>query len=256
MFIYAYELEDFNKVYVGLTNDMKRRDREHLFSEKEKMSLFCKENDIPLPKYKILEEDLKSTEAQKQEKYWVDFYKDNGWKMFNITKTGSLGGATIIWTKKALQDFANKCETREDFRKNSGAAWAVKNKKTIDELFKNHPNNGFKEDFWTIKKLQEEANKYETIKDFRENSSGAYYSAKSKKILDKIFKNHYNNGNKDLKWTKDTLQEEADKYETIKDFRKNNYNAYSASVKYNLLDELFKNHTNKGFLMMQRQRKK
>ena len=214
------------------------------------MSLFCKENDIPYPKYKILEEDLKSTEAQKQEKYWVDFYKDNGWKMFNITKTGSLGGATIIWTKKALQDFANKCETREDFRKNSGAAWAVKNKKTIDELFKNHPNNGFKEDFWTIKKLQEEANKYETIKDFRKNSLLAYRSAWGKKVLNQLFKNHINNGhiiNPPNYWTIEKLQEEANKYKTRMEFRKSENTAYSIASSKGLIDELFKNHLNKGF---------
>jgi hypothetical protein len=28
--IYAYEIKEFNSAYVGLTNDIKRRDREHL----------------------------------------------------------------------------------------------------------------------------------------------------------------------------------------------------------------------------------
>ena len=248
--IYAYEIEEFNSAYIGLTNNMKRRDKEHLFSEKEKMSLFCKENDIPYPKYKILEENLTSIEAQRQERYWESFYKDNGWEMFNISKTGSLGAATK-WTKNSLQKEADKYETREDFRKNNSGAYTTSRRlKLLDKLFKNHLNNGYSEKQkadWTEEKLQEESDKYETIKDFRENSSGAYYAAKSKKILDRLFKNHYNKGNKDLKWTKDTLQEEADKYETIKDFRKHNYNSYSASAKYNLLDELFKNHPNKGY---------
>ena len=37
------------------------------------MSLFCKENDIQYPKYKILEENLTSIEAQRQERYWESF---------------------------------------------------------------------------------------------------------------------------------------------------------------------------------------
>ena len=214
------------------------------------MSLFCKENDIQYPKYKILEENLTSIEAQRQERYWESFYKDNGWEMFNISKTGSLGAATK-WTKNSLQKEADKYETREDFRKNNSGAYVTsKRLKLLDKLFKNHPNNGYSEKQkadWTEEKLQEEADKYETMKDFRKNSSGAYYAAKSKKILDDLFKNHYNNGHKDLKWTKEKLQEEADKYETMKEFRKNNYNAYSASTKYNLLIDLFKNHPNKGY---------
>ena len=128
--IYVYELEDFNSVYIGLTNDVKRRDKEHLFDEKEKMALFCKENNIPYPKYKILEKDLKSTEAQRQEKYWVEHYKNNGWGMFNIAKTGGLGGGKK-WTKKSLQEEANKYKTIREFRKNNSAAYGAAQKRKL-----------------------------------------------------------------------------------------------------------------------------
>lgn len=85
--IYAYELEEFNKVYVGLTNNIIRRDREHLFNKKEKISLFCKKNDLPFPKYKILESNLNLKNVKDREKYWYYYYKDNNWNLFNVAKS-------------------------------------------------------------------------------------------------------------------------------------------------------------------------
>lgn len=62
-----------------MTNDIEIRDKNHIFDKKEKMNLFCRENNISYPKYKIIEKNLKSSEAQSQEKYWLDFYKNMGY---------------------------------------------------------------------------------------------------------------------------------------------------------------------------------
>ena len=196
--IYVYELEEHNMAYVGLTNDMKRRDRDHLFSEKEALSMYCIENDIPYPTHKILEKDIDSKTAQEKEKYWVNYYKEKGWNMFNIAKPGSLGGFTVKWTKPKLQKEANKYKTRVEFRKKSSGAYdAAWKKNLMDELFKNHPNQGHSHkptNYWTKKRLQDEANKYETIKEFREKNSGAYSTAAHKNLLKELFKNHTNQG--------------------------------------------------------------
>ena len=196
--IYAYELEEFNKVYVGLTNNIKRRDRDHVFDEREGLWIFCKENDIHYPKYKIIETGLKSTDAQKQEKYWVEFYKNNGWKMFNISTPGSLGGFTVKWTKKSLQREADKYKTRYEFSKNNINAYSsAVRKKLLDELFKNHSNQGMvikKSGYWTIDQIQKEADKYSTRGEFKEHSASAYQAAKG--MLDHIFRNHKNKGYK------------------------------------------------------------
>ena len=159
------------------------------------MSLFCKENDIPYPKYKILEEDLTSSEAQRQEDYWEKSYRNNGWTIFNISRTGSLGNFRKKWTKKALQEEADKYETRFEFQKNSNSAYSTAQRTgLLAELFKNHPNKGFLEIYWTEKRLQEEANKYKTRKEFRKMSKNGYSTAVNKHILDELFKNHPNNG--------------------------------------------------------------
>jgi len=200
--IYVYELPEFNKAYVGLTNNVNRRDKEHLFNDKELLSIFCKENKISLPNYKILEEKLSSNEAKTQECYWLDYYKNNDWILFNVSKPGSLGGGVLKWTKN---------------------------------------------------KLQIEANKYHTIKEFRENNKPAYSAANKLKLIVILFKNKINNGYSNKRkipgyWNKELLQEIANEYKTRVEFRKCNYPAYLSSNKQRLLDELFKNHINQGYI--------
>ena len=105
---------------------------------------------------------------------------------------------------------------------------------------------------WTNKKLQEESNKYQTRGEFWLKSGSAAMAARKKGIFDKIFENHKNVGYSEDRvhrdhWTKEILQEECNKYSTRLEFKKNNYIAYKASHRKKLLDELFKNHKNKGY---------
>ncbi|MCK9415214.1 hypothetical protein M0Q97_00985 [Candidatus Dojkabacteria bacterium] len=256
--IYVYEFKDYNKAYVGLTNDIIRRDRDHFFNKNENLIKFCIDKKIPLPNYKILDENLISVDAQTREIYWLDFYKNDGWDMFNIAKAGSLGGGNIKWTLKKLKNEVVKYKTRGDFQiKNTPAYKSAYKRKLLDKLFKNHPNDGYnlnikKNGYWTKNKLQEEVNKYINRTEFRKNNNGAYDAAIKKDILDELFKNHPNGGysNKQVKsgyWTKEKLQEEANKYINRVDFRKNSNNAYLASLNKNILDELFINHIDCGY---------
>lgn len=256
--IYIYELPDFNNAYIGLTKNIKRRDQEHIFNFNEKLNIFCKKNNISLPKYKILEDNLKSNTAQEREKYWIDYYKNNGWKMFNIKKAGSLGGTNIKWTKKALQQEINKYLTRKDLAKNNNVAYNAAFKLNIlDELFKNHINNGYStnkvpRNHWTKENLQQEINKYSTRRDLEKNNKGAYNAASELNILDELFKNHINNGYsikkvKKYHWTIENIKKEADKYMTMNDFLKNNKCAYKAAFRLHILNDLFKDKPNQGY---------
>ena len=197
--IYVYELKEYNKAYVGLTNNINRRDKEHLFGDKE-LNKICKENKISYPEYKILEKNLKSIEAKNQEEYWVNFYKNTGWEMLNISKPGSLGKIQRKWNLKILKTEVSKYETRGDFNKNNRNAYkAAMRMNIIDDLFKNHKNNGYSENkkqsgYWSKDTLQNEVNKYQTRKEFIKNSYTAYTIARKMNIIDDLFRNHKNNG--------------------------------------------------------------
>ena len=60
--------------------------------------------------------------------------------------------------------------------------------------------------------------------------------------------NFYEFLNENIMWTEKELQDEADKYESRVEFQSKNKSAYSAACNRVLLDKLFKNHTNKGYV--------
>lgn len=198
--IYVYEIPDFNKAYVGLTNNVERRDKEHLFSFNEKLNIFCKENNIPVPEYKILEDNIKSTEVKNKEEYWIQKYKNIGWYMFNIAKAGSLGGYAKKWSKKSLQIEANKYKSINEFRKKNNSAYnCALRKKLIDELFQNHINKGLQKrrnNYWTIEKIKEQVDKYKDRKDFYLNNRSLYNLTLRKGLMNELFKNYPNKGYK------------------------------------------------------------
>ena len=68
--------------------------------------------------------------------------------------------------------------------------------------------------YWTYERVVEEAKKYETIMDFRNNSVYAYDVAKKNKWLDKLPLKRLKT--KDGTWTVyETVYNEAKKYKTI-----------------------------------------
>ena len=118
--VYVYEDIENKAAYVGLTNNIKRRDWEHRFPTSrgyDKLGLWCIEHDIPVPKPKILENNLTAKEAgEKEEEYWY-MYRDEGWTMINTEKAlGSLGGSSRKWTEESIKQFVkdNNIKTRHD----------------------------------------------------------------------------------------------------------------------------------------------
>jgi len=75
----------------------------------------------------------------------------------------------------------------------------------VDELFKNHYNKGYSDKqkirgYWTEENLQKEVDKYQTREELKKNNIYVYKVAYTKKLLDKLFNNHINNGYKELKY--------------------------------------------------------
>jgi len=256
--IYVYEIPEFNNSYIGLTNNVDRRDKEHLFSKNESLINFCKEKNIPLPMYRILESDLCSYDARKREEYWMEYYKNNKWSLININKAGSLGGKNSKkWNNISLQKEVNKYKTRSEFSSKNYSAYNYARKNNLlDEIFKNHTNNGYsdkqkKSHFWTKEIAQECANKYKTRRNFQKIQNGGYLYAVRNNILDEIFNEQFNFGyDKSISnyWTIERLQNEVNRYENRNEFRNKEPKIYGIVKVNKLLDELFKNHKDNGYI--------
>jgi hypothetical protein len=90
--------------------------------------------------------------------------------------------------------------------------------------------------YWTYEMLRDEASKYNTKKDFRENSTKAYSTAYNRGILDEITKHMEQR----KIWTKEEAEIESRNYKNKLDFQ-NNSPAYSQSYKNGWLNDFFDN---------------
>jgi len=84
--VYVYEELNTHAVYVGLTNNISRRDKDHRKPTSDgydSLALYCIENNVDIPKVEIKRDNLDSTTARRLEfKYWYE-YRDAGWTMIN-----------------------------------------------------------------------------------------------------------------------------------------------------------------------------
>jgi hypothetical protein len=184
--VYAYEFPEYNKVYVGRTINIKKRDKEHLYSN-DTLAKFIKKENIQLPKPIILEKDLKILDGAEKEKYYMEKYKDCGWDLLNIAKGGAIG---IVGynsrTYEECKEEANKYKDRKEFKEKSSAIYYYCSyKKWLSDFFppKYKPDN-----YWCYETCEEVAKKYKSIKEFSKNEKVAYIISAKNKWIDNFFK--------------------------------------------------------------------
>ena len=103
--IYSYEIYEY--VYVGLTKNLERRDKEHRKTEEDSLYRFAKNNGYQIPTPKILETDLSLIDAKLKEENWLLLYISKGFKKINIAKCG-LKNSAIGTPKKEQSSFIKK----------------------------------------------------------------------------------------------------------------------------------------------------
>lgn len=144
--VYAYEDTVHKKVYVGLTNNIKRRimehkkkDYKHSFRTYDRIREHFEKYSMEIPKPIILIDGINGIEAQEKEGYYVEEYCKNGWDVINISKTGkgcsSLGNVGAKWTYEECKKVSEKCKTRKELEKvYSGAMYAIRQNNWLELL--------------------------------------------------------------------------------------------------------------------------
>ena len=185
--VYCYKDEETNSVYIGLTNNLNRRHKQHCngilkhgiktFDTVYKYFNLIKKK-IPFPI--VLKDNLIAKDAQYYEKYYIEKYKLDGLNVINLAKGGSLG-AFSYWTYEKCFEEAKKYTTKIEFIKNSSSAYAVARKnKWLDDytwFVELHHN-------WAKNECYQEALKYKNRKEFQDNSPSIYQIARKNKWLD------------------------------------------------------------------------
>jgi hypothetical protein len=152
--VYSFTFYDDDKnivgVYVGITNDEERRKNEHIYGKssfsdrevKSAVSKFITDNPNFSYEYKKLSELTDYQTAAKLEQKYVDEYRDKGYRILNINKTGG-GGRTFFpdsyFIKKAQDWVKMKLEKGEiphrgDYDNFDHSNYAMIRKKNLSDL--------------------------------------------------------------------------------------------------------------------------
>ena len=186
--VYVYEFSQYNTCYVGRSNNIKRRDRQHRngYGHRngsrtfDSVYQFAKSKSIEMPKPKLLEENLTAYESQELEDKWKREYINNGWSILNKGATGigkgSLG-ASLKWTYEACLEESKKYKSKNEMKaKNQSAYNSARKNGWINNFFQNKKKC---DKYWDdLENILNAAKECVGARDMVRRYGGAYNSAK------------------------------------------------------------------------------
>lgn len=237
--VYTYE-DSVNKyAYAGLTNNIKRRDKEHRRGKNnDSVYRHFKKFGLDIPKPIIVKSGLTKKEAKIEEENLVNSILEKGWNKINIAKPGSTGGVILKWDYDACKELSKMCKTPTDFLAANRSAYEIsKEKGWIYEFYPDFK----KRHFYTYEECKQYASVCRSKTDLRRLCYGAYMKALDNGWLDDfdfiptgqaISIGH-------TKWHYDNCKEDAAKYKQVTDFQKGSKGAYMAAKRNGWLDDFF-----------------
>ena len=230
--IYSFEFPD-KSVYVGLTFDADGRYRQHQKSVTSAVNKYGKETGL-IPTFNILTEYVSDEEAVKMEYEYVNQYRNNGWKILNIAKTGGLGSIPIKWTIDILKQEALKYKTRAEFLKmNPKAYGAALRYKIMNDITKHMGKR--KNEKIPTEYILSVAKQYNVLKDFVKDHQNLYTLILQRGLIDQAtshMERQY------MKYSDEELNNIAKKYKTKAEFIKDNNLAYTQAFRRGILDNI------------------
>ena len=239
--VYLYIFPN-NTVYIGRTIKLDIRHWEHstLF-DKDAVAKYAKENNLPVPEPIVLEKELTLTDGLEREEYWVEYYKEHGYKLINTKpcgishgSLGSLGRGK--WSKPKTYEEAKKYKSKSEFRKTCDSAYqaAYKHGWLKDYTWFEKPVAHNK--IWTKERCLEAAKQCKTMKEFREKFITAHDVSKKNgwfkdyNWLERAIKpNNY--------WNYETCMNSAKECSTKTEFQKKYSQGYQVALANGWLDE-------------------
>ena len=183
--VYIYKFED-KSVYIGLTYNIEERDNKHKRAKDSGVFRYIKKtNLIPV----LTHTDYMHVEdAKKKEGEMVEKFRNEGYKILNVSETGGVGGGYIKWTLEKCKEEALKYNSRKGFATESNSAYNSARRYNWLEEVCSHMNTKTRKpkDYWTEEKCKEEALKYKTRNEIYKNCSGAYMAMLKNDWLNKF----------------------------------------------------------------------
>lgn len=142
--VYVYEFPN-NVVYIGRTNNLKKRHKEHKRIHKHsngKISIsqvlkYSQNNLLSILEPRILKDNLTLSESRICEDDMCKKYQQDGYRLLNIAKTGansgSIGAALLYDDYNEILEKAKTCKSRSDFKKKFGGMYNASRRMKVFE---------------------------------------------------------------------------------------------------------------------------
>lgn len=210
-------------VYIGRTYDIRGRDLDHR-NPKLEDSVFLGFSNIKeeIPEMTIIEKDLKLLESREREIYFIEYYKNKGYRLLNKNKGGGLGNIYLTSDLEKIKEDCKKvaltCNTLNEFRFNHRVEYS------------RSVTNGWLKEFywlkrskkipWTLETARKELDKYSSLFDVRKNDISLYswFRKNDSDYLNLKFSIKPNKRRPN--WTLETAREEANKYNSRSELEK------------------------------------
>lgn len=140
--IYCITFSD-NAVYIGLSANMEGRIHQHLEIDEGTVDKYIKNNLVTVKEVKMIEPYMDAELVGEKEIYYIQKYKDDGYKIINKHRGGSLGGSIIKWNRENCTKEIQKYKTRTDLQRNSGGCYEAicqKYRDLLDEFIPKSKN--------------------------------------------------------------------------------------------------------------------
>ena len=238
--VYAYEFPRYRTVYVGRSVHPNKRHIQHHVKD-DVVARFASEHHVQVPPMTIIYSGLSPLEGARREAFTLQMYIDLGWNPLNTAKPGSLGMLNAgKLTKNFCMKVAAQYDTLIDLITYDASVYdKLRRTGSLDEChWLKRKCNLCPAGSWATcpkKLVQEEAAKYNTVKEFRIHNQAAYLRCRSEKWLWTFFK-------KPVPWKDRPIEDvvaEAAKYDTPADFRKHSPAAHAIARNAGMLQTLF-----------------
>jgi predicted GIY-YIG superfamily endonuclease len=247
-YLYQFIFSD-GSMYVGITYDINKREKEHLNTEKSSVFKFLKENKGISYELNIIGyyEEFKALEKERE---LISKLKKNGINLLNKSKGGEIGGIKKHFTKETCVKTALKYKTKKDFKNKDGAIFRFsKRQPWYNEITEHMIIDYTKRKSNRIKKIKKgskwnlsfdncknTALKFKTKTEFKKAFPTIFEHCRKNRWLEKICP-HMKQPN--IIWDFEVCKNEASKYNSRGGLKKGNQSAYNRARVEGWLDEFF-----------------
>ena len=234
--IYVYEFDD-GYAYVGLTDDLDRREYQHK-NLKSPVKDHIKKTGLQ-PERKILSDWLNKDEAKVYEDEMINSYAAAGWVMLNKKKGGALGRKRdLLYSIDELNEAAHTCNYRTEFKRKFPSMYDfLLNHNLLEEVLGWMPKFYMPPICWTDERLDKVVEEcHHSKKELTEKYPGAMGCIRKRDLLEYFF------GTKKKVFTYRTEEsaiEECRQYKSLSELTQKNPALYTYILRHNLQNQCY-----------------